>query len=66
MTQHHEGTIARHGGVSLATRAYALYRAAGLTIPEVTIRLFGEDTVHGRRKVNSLIDEARRNAARSH
>lgn len=66
MSPHHEANITRHGGITLATRALALYQNAGLTIPEVTIRLFGEDTVHGRRKVNSLIDEARRTIARAH
>lgn len=59
-------TVTRQGGVSLATQALALYTSTNLSIPEIAIRLFGEDTVHGRRKVNSLIDQARREAARSH
>lgn len=58
-------SAARQGGVSLATQALALYASTNLSIPEIAIRLFGEDTVHGRRKVNSLIDQARREAARA-
>ncbi|ALN73555.1 hypothetical protein [Aureimonas sp. AU20] len=66
MTRHHEANITRHGGISLATQVYALYQQQELSISQITVRLYGEDTVHGRKQVNSLIDEARRNAARSH
>lgn len=63
---HHEANITRHGGISLATRVHALYEHQELTIPQIAERVFGADTVHWRRQVNALLDQARRAAARSH
>jgi len=66
MTQHHEANIARHGGVSLATRALALYATTGLSIGEIAIRLFGDETFRTRAEVNRLLNVARAEAAKAH
>lgn len=54
--------------VSLATQALALYsrQPDGMTIPEIAVYLFGEDTIGRRQQVNALIDEGRRKAAGVH